>query len=357
MLPYWFLFSLVAYFAVTHTREVVSTAHDGNWSMQWWMIFFVLVLMIGGRHEVGADWVSYIDYVENATGMSLAEALIQPDPAYVFFNWVGGHWGGIYLVNTVCAALFAWGLVAFCRAQPLPWLALTVAIPFLVIVVAMGVTRQSVAIGLAMLALVALVKGRVLRFVLWIVIAALFHKSAIILLPIAMLAGTNRKLWIVIGVGGLVAFLFVLLVLESVDHLQAEYLTAEYQSSGATIRIAMNALPALLFLYFRHRFSLPKEQQSFWTWVALSALMLVVLLYLSPSSAAVDRVALYWIPIQLFVWSRIPTALESRRGNKKIWISLVTVYSAAVMFVWLRFSAHAVTWLPYKYYPWEWLWQ
>lgn len=357
MLPYWLLFSLVAYFAVNHSREIVPQAYGSNWSMQWWMIFVVLVLMLGLRHEVGMDWFSYINYVEKATGVSLTEALTQQDPAYVFINWVGGHWGGIYLVNTVCAALFAWGLVAFCRTQPYPWLALTIAIPFLVIVVAMGVTRQSVAIGLAMLALVAIGQGRVLHFVLWIAIAALFHKSAVILLPMAVLAGTKHKLWMVIGVGVAAALLFVLLVLESVDRFQSEYLEAEYESSGAVIRIAMNALPALLFLFFRRRFSLTKEQQSFWTWVALSALVLVVLLYLSPSSAAVDRVALYWIPLQLFVWSRLPIALGSRRGNKKIWISLVTAYSAAVMFVWLGFAAHAVAWLPYQFYPWEWLWQ
>lgn len=357
MLPYWFLFALAAYFAVTRSRAIVPPAHGGNWSAQWWMIFVVLTLMIGMRYEVGGDWATYFDQLERATGVSLTEALSQGDPAYSFLNWIGGHWGGVYLVNTVCAALFAWGLVAFCRTQPYPWLALIVAIPYLVMVVAMGYTRQGVAIGLAMLALVALGKGRMLHFVLWIAIAALFHKSAVILVPMAVLAGTKRKLWMVIGVGVVAWLLFVLLLQESVDSLRSGYLEAEYESSGAAIRIAMNALPALLFLFFRRRFALPREQQSFWTWVALSALVFVVLLYLSPSSTAVDRVALYWIPLQLFVWSRLPIAMGSRRGNKKIWISLVTGYSATVMFVWLMFAQTAFAWLPYKFFPWEWLWQ
>jgi hypothetical protein len=213
-----------------------------------------------------------------------------------------------------------------------------------------------VAIGLSMLALVALDKGKVMTFVLWIAIAALFHKSAVILVPMAVLAGTKQKLWVLIWVCGVASLLFVLLLQESVDSLQSEYLVGEYQSSGAVIRIAMNALPALLFLFFRRRFSLTIEQQSFWTWAALSALVFVVLLYLSPSSTAVDRVALYWIPLQLFVWSRMPIALGSNIFNKKIWISLITLYSAAVMFVWLGFGANAVAWLPYKFYPWEWFW-
>ncbi len=313
--------------------------------------------MIGIRHEVGADWFAYLRYVENATGVSLTEALTQNDPAYAFINWVGSHWGGIYLVNTVCAAMFSWGLLAFCRSQPYPMLALTVAIPFLVIVVAMGLTRQGVAIGFAMLALVALDKSKARKFVFWIVIAALFHKTAIILLPMAVFAQAKRKFWAVIGVAFVVVLLFVLLMLESIDRFNAEYFEAELESSGATIRITMNALPALFFLFFRQRFSLPKAQQSFWTWVALSAFAIVVLFYLSPSSAAVDRVALYWIPLQLFVWSRLPIALGSRRGTQKIWVNLITAYSAAVLFVWLGFATHANAWLPYQFYPWVWLWQ
>ncbi len=43
------------------------------------------------------------------------------------------------------------GLVQFCRKQPLPWLALAVAAPFIIIVVGMGYTRQSVALGFILL--------------------------------------------------------------------------------------------------------------------------------------------------------------------------------------------------------------
>ena len=359
MLPYWFLFFLAAYFASAHLRATVPLAHDGHWSAQWRMMFVLLVLMIGLRHEVGGDWSTYLENLDMNVGVSLGETLLSPtgDPASRFLEGIGAYWGGVYLVNTICAAVFSWGLVVFCRAQPFPWLSLVVAIPYLVIVVAMGYTRQGAAIGLAMLALVALGKGRALHFVLWIAVAALFHKSVIILAPMAVLAATKRKLWTVTWVCVAAGLLFVLLLRESVENLALGYLAAEYQSSGAGIRIAMNALPAMLFLSFRRRFALPKEQQSFWTWMALGALMFVGLLYVSPSSTAVDRVALYWIPLQLFVWSRLPNALGRRSKKKTFWISLVVGYSAAVQFVWLMFAATAFAWLPYQFFPWAWLWQ
>ncbi len=63
--------------------------------------------------------------------------------------------------------------------------------PYLINIVAMGYTRQSVALGFAMIGLAALGEQRVRRFVLWVLVGALFHKSAVLLLPIAALAAAG----------------------------------------------------------------------------------------------------------------------------------------------------------------------
>lgn len=313
--------------------------------------------MIGLRYEVGGDWKNYLIILDDASDLPFLEVISSPrEPAYTLLNWFGSRWGSIYLVNTVCAILFSWGLLVFCRAQPLPWLALTVAIPYLVIVVAMGYSRQGVAIGIAMLGIVSLTKGQILRFVFWVGLAALFHKSAVILIPLALLSGTRQKLWILILAALAGLLLFVLILLESIEFLNRNYLEAEYQSAGAGIRIAMNGLPALIFLMLRRKFLLPEAQRTFWTWMALWALVFVGLLAVSPSSAAVDRVALYWIPLQIFVWSRLPLALSNSRKTNLTWIYYVSGYSAAVQFVWLFFAVNSAYWLPYKFYPWESLW-
>ena len=120
---------------------------------------------------------------------------------------------------------------------------------------------------------------------------------------------------------------------------------------------SMNALPAAVFLIFRKRFQLSPEQRSFWTWMACSALLFIPLLVVSPSSTAVDRVALYWIPLQLFVLSRLPNALGQRDGKNADWVYGVVAYSAVVHFVWLVFADTAFAWLPYQFYPMVWLYR
>jgi hypothetical protein len=361
MWPYWILFLVPAYLAVTKLRVTALPLplQEERWSGLWRVMFVFLMLMIGLRHEVGGDWGNYLGNLEGFTSKTLIDALntTRGDPTDSLLNWITKQLGlSIYFINTLYATLFTWGVLVFCRQQPRPWLALTVSVPYLIIVVGMGYTRQGVAIGLAMLGLVALENKRVLKFLIWIAIAATIHKSAVILIPLALLAGTRRWLLALFWVCFTVVLLFGLLVQESIDNLMAGYIYAEYASSGASIRIAMNALPAALFLLFRNRFRLANAQRIFWMWMACGALAFVALLFILPSSTAVDRMALYWIPLQLFVWSRLPDAMGRPSGTNEGWVYVVVAYSAIVQFVWLFFADNAGSWLPYQFYPWVWLW-
>ena len=333
-----------------------STKRD-RWPDVWRVIYVILVMMIGLRHEVGGDWIQYIQMLESYTNTAAANKFEFQDPAFVLFNMLASWSGlGVYLLNFLSAIFFSWGLVVFCRAQPRPMLALVVAVPYLITVVAMGYTRQGVAIGIAMIGMVALGKGYTLRFFLWIAFAALFHKSAIILIPMAILASTKRRVTTLIWVAVSGFILFALLLQDAASFLIYGYVESQYQSSGTAIRLAMNGLPALVFLIFRKRFQVSLQQRTFWTWMAWSSLLLIALLLLSPSSTAVDRVALYWIPLQLFVFSSLPNALGQRTGKNAVWVYAVVVYSAAVHFVWLVYADTAFAWLPYQFYPWVWLW-
>jgi hypothetical protein len=356
MFVYWVLFLLIAFQAISRVRPSIE---GRRWPGSWRAVFVLLVLLIGLRHEVGGDWAMYEANLELVRDTSLLQAVAASrDPADGIFNWAAVQTGlDIYFVNCVYAVLFTFGLLVFCRDQPRPWLALTVAVPYLITVVAMGYSRQGVAIGLVMLGMVALERNQVFKFVLWVALAAVFHKSAVIIVPLAVLASTRKRLLTVFWVGVSTVFLYGLLLQEHVDSLISGYIVDKYDSSGSGVRIAMNALPGALFLALRERFVLTPEKKSFLTYLALSSIAFIPLLLISPSSTAVDRVALYWIPLQLTVWARVPDVLGRTTGALGLWTWSVVVYSAAVYFVWLFFADYSVYWLPYKFYPWIWLWQ
>jgi EpsG family len=357
MWPYWSLFLVIAYLAVTHHRPILVNGLEGRWSASWRVLFIVLVLMIGFRYEVGVDWGNYLGHIEQAAEDDFLVAIQSGDPAYSAMNWLGSRYGDVYLPNMIAAALFSAGLIVFSRCQPFPWLAVTVAVPYLVIAVAMGYNRQGLALGFVMLGLATWQKGHAVRLVFWITLAALCHKSAIILLPLVALGSVKRKFLTFLSIALIGVSFYLLFLLETVEAWNETYIQAEYQSSGGLVRVIMNAFPAGLFLLFRKKFKLSETQLKFWTWMAFGAIGLLIILPFSPSSTAVDRIALYWIPLQIFVLARLPSVLKIYCGSTSFWVAIITLYCTLVLFVWIFFADFSWAWIPYQFYPWVWLWQ
>lgn len=298
------------------------------------------------RYKVGGDWFAYERMLELDKLKALGDVLTGGDPGYHFLSWLVARAGGsIYWVNTVCGMILMSGVVRFSRALPLPWLALLVAIPYLIIVVGMGYTRQAAALGFVMLGLVALGNHNARGFVVWTVLGAAFHKSAVLMLPVAALAATSNRFWSLFW-GGIIslgaAYFFVF---DSAEHLWANYVEAEYQSQGGLIRVLMNAVPACIYLLYSRGMKLNDEARQLWFWMAILSLVCIPLVMLS--STATDRVALYLIPIQLFVFSHLPFVAKDSLLRAAIVLGVIAYY-ILVQFVWLVFATHSNAWLPYQ---------
>jgi hypothetical protein len=344
MLPYLLSWGLFASASLSSARRIAGTTLLA--------LGLLLTLLIGLREQVGGDWFNYLPYLERSIGLPLAEIFQEEEPGYGLLNWIGANWGGsVYLVNTICGLVFSIGLLLFCRAQPRPWLALTLAFPYLITVVAMGYSRQGVAIGLEMLALLALQRDRLLQFLAWIALAATFHRTVLVLLilPASTLSGSLRfsQLIRLLLLAGAAYGLYSAVIAPDLDNYVQGYIEAEYQSQGALIRVALCLLPALLFLPNRRRFQLTPDTQRIWTLLSLLAVAAAIGLFTVASSTAVDRLALYLIPLQLFVGSRLP---DTRLFGipPATWNQLLIAFSFAVLIVWLLFAGHSSAWLPYR---------
>jgi hypothetical protein len=352
MIPYWTLFAIPALVAL-NSLPTRGIRRDGTrftrFEAVWLLSLVALTLMIGLRYRVGGDWGAYFTYLQQARVMSLGETLLRDDPGYRLLNELAVLTGwDMVFVNSVSGLLFSAGLLAFCRSLPRPWLALTVAVPYLVIVVSMGYTRQSIAIGLVMFGLVALGRRHPVKFIVWVLIAALFHKSAVVLLPIVALTATRDR-WLIIllviitGVIG-----YRVLLGDAAEHLIRNYVTAQYASAGALFRLGMNAVPAALLLIYRHRIRIPLAEYKVWILFALISLALLIGFFVTNASTALDRIALYMIPLQLFVFSHLPDLMGRYHRRNPAIVLLIVIYYALILTVWLVFGNFSRAWLPYQ---------
>ncbi|HEY8097120.1 MAG TPA: EpsG family protein [Methylobacter sp.] len=342
----------------------------------WFSVWLGLTIFIGFRYEVGGDWFNYFHFLRDVQGLEFRDVMSKPDPSYQLLNWVSDGLGwNIFGVNVVGAGLFAFGLLEFCRNQPRPWLALTAAIPYLVIVVAMGYTRQGIALGIIMIGLVALQEGSPLKFIFLVGIAATFHKSAVLLIPVAALANSrNRYLTMFLAVVTVIV-LYVLLISNEADALYTNYIVKQYQSEGALVRLSMNAIAAGILLMFRFRLGFTRQQYHLWVWFSIISLALLGAYAFTPASTALDRVALYLLPLQIVISSRAPSLFVRHGGEKEmdgaiirrnlsgeahqhflsnqgnvVVLVLIVLYWGIVQFTWLNFANNAFYWVPYKLY-------
>lgn len=314
----------------------------------------ILIVLVGLRYRVGCDWQTYQDLFDYSEYSSFSTAIGLSDPAFGALNWLVASLGlGVWAVNLVCAAIFTAGLVTFCRWQPNPPLAMLVAVPYLVIVVAMGYTRQSAALGFIMFALTYYQRGSALGVVGSLLCAILFHKASILIFPFFGLSYARNVL-----VAGLIFAIlsyaaYRLVVSNAVSILIYGYIKQEYSSSGATVRVLMNVVPAILLLGYRNRFGLNRNNWRLWILLSVASLAAVALLYLSPSSTAVDRASLFLIPLQVFVLSRVPSAFSKEGRHNMLLVVAVVAYSFAVEIVWLDFGQFSKCWIPYRSYLWS----
>lgn len=344
MYPYWLLFGFFALGGLI--GEGRSGPDDRRFSPGLVLGMLAILVMVGLRDRVGVDWENYVEMMGFAAKRDAIDTLKYADPAYQLLNWIAYHAGaGLWLVNLVCAALFTWGLARFAFNQPFPWLAMLIAIPYLVIVVAMNYSRQAVAIGFVMAGFACLTRGGFFwRFGLYVVLGSLFHTSALLVLPMALIGQKRGRLQQLTLIPAGAYLLYTGLLSERIDKYVSDYVSKALESQGAAIRVAMCALPAVVFLLFRSKLRFEPDEATLWRNFSLAALALGVLLFVLPSSTAVDRIALYILPLQIAILARLPFVFNSVPEAK----IAVVAGSAAVLFVWLNFAFHASAWIPYR---------
>jgi hypothetical protein len=109
----------------------------------------------------------------------------------------------------------------------------------------------------------------------------------------------------------------------------------------------MNFLPAVLLLWKGDALYLSARVRVVWRTLALLAVAAEAAIFLV-SSVVVDRLAMYLIPLQLFVFGRLYLLASRDPRASGGWQLLVVLYSAAVLYVWLNYGHFSGGWIPYR---------
>ncbi|WP_338560576.1 EpsG family protein [Acinetobacter sp. KS-LM10] len=347
MLIYYLIWSFICLAAFFFKRTAAN-------KLTFILFIIFLIVFTGLRFQIGGDWGNYLQIYDYFKGLSFNESLFITDPGYSFFNYLSQIIGfsDTIFVNFLCSIFFYISFIFFYKKIENYWISLLVSFPYLILVVSMGYTRQSVAISFFLIAMLYAIEKKLVNFLVFSLLAFIFHKSAIIILmfaPLFFLPRTFNSNFVFLSYT-----FFSFLVMSSavyISSVSGENIytdqSGEVSSAGAIFRIIVHFLPLIFYIFYRSeikRILLEKIR----LFDYLSLLILYTLALAIPFSTLADRFNLYLIVYDIFVFSYLFTILNV--FNRQVMLGFIIFFNTIMLIIWLNFGAWSHAWLPYQNY-------
>ena len=349
MFIYWVMLAFPAILALAHSVQIPRGNFGSTQSFLLYAFMCFYVVIGAFRIHVGADWITYEYMFEDIGSGGFAYALEQIDPVYGALNWVSALLGGgIYLVNGVCCLLLAYGTMLVAKHFREPWMAIVIAVPYLLIVVGFGYVRQGAAIGLILIAIDSHIRGSRMWTIACLVMATGFHATALLAIPAFAWTLVRRNAVIGVLVALLFAIVYYYFLAPRLDQTQSRYSTGGFNSTGTLVRVMMGFIPSMLILVRWRAFEASSRPRSLWLLFAWANVAALVAFALVPTSTVVDRAALYFAAIQLAVFGEFRSLMGIADQMVVLTRMALIAVAIAVQGVWLVYATHSEYWVPYR---------
>ena len=317
----------------------------------YYLSFFILFCFTAFRYEIGCDWFNYEGMFGAARKVELSTILIKRDSLYWLLMKTAHYFNLPYpSINFFTSLLFFVGIHVLAKRQPNPLAFLVFIYPILIVNMPMSAVRQSAAIGMICLALVAIIEKRPKWFLLWVMIATGFHISAAPFLALFPFSSGKYTLSSILKSGLLFVPIFYFLINSNTgEHITNVYVVTPREAHGAIYRIGLLIITSVFFLLvLKNKWK--KQFLEDYDLILLSSLAMILLIFLIPISTVItDRYGYYFIVMQAIILARIPF-LQFQYQSNYIFYSLLPYAILTLFFlIWIMNSwLFDKCYLPYK---------
>ena len=328
----------------------------------YFLTFLFLTFFVGFRNEIGCDWDGYFENFSSINSKSWNTLFIQNnikelgnqiyDIGYTLIIKILSYKFNFQITILILSIFFTAPLFIFCGHLKRPYLGLTISYPYFIVVVGMGLIRQSIAISFLMLCLIYISNKSFNKFLLFNIFSSLFHFSAIIFSSLLLIfrdSFEKKRLNIFFTlILGSVLILLTFYNYESVFYKILAYIKPSnfYNEAKSAIVIwIINFLPITLYLTNISKFKFNNFLKKTIIFFFIFEIFLFVLIFFNTIFAY--RFLLYGFPISIYITSFLPDADILKIKDKYITYSIVFLCFITLSF-WLQNANHANCWLPYK---------
>lgn len=349
MFTYILMMTMVTAFAL------LEMMHPDSERLKRWLINvsgFTMAILMGLRFEVGGDWENYLNYHIVAAQQTFSEYAWVNDLGYTAVEWPLAQLGlGVWSINLVCASLLVTGICLLASTLRYRNLFFLSAMPYLLIVVGMGYTRQSAAIGLVCIAIYFSFKERRKLSLFFAILSLFYHKSAAIGIAPLLLVYSKKKWKAILLITISSPVLIILILLQELERVQQQFFEISLSSAGAFIRVIQIFLCGIWYLVFLRKREL-EGRRSLLTTLSVFSILFMIGLAITPSTTVIDRLALYLLPFQCYVLAKMPEGFLKGGNRTLAYIAAITI-NLAIFGVWMTTADQLDYWIPYQNYLWR----
>ncbi len=318
------------------------------------VFLLILVLFIGTRHSVGGDWINYYNYFNSFETKEFN--LFQVDFLFFLTNYLFYNVGlNIYFLNTFTALISIILITKYVQNFYDPKLAILISIPYILFVVLIGYNRQGIALCLLMYSITMLGKNYKLRFISTVLIASLFHFTSIIYLIFLIFLVRNKILFLFKSfIIFTIIFLFISFFNNKIYFLLYNFISTKwyfyvsdgnyFASTGVYYRLLVNLIPSIIFILFYKNFILNKREKN--VYLTFSLLTILAIPIASLGTTFIDRIFIYFYPLQIYVFSNYNFFFTKRTFIYYIY-GIFSFYFI-ILYVYFVYGLYSIEWIPYN---------
>lgn len=348
MLPY---FSILSFSALAVFLAYDSKLYKFD-KIFIFLLFLIVSLFLSFRSiTIGPDWFTYKELFENQINFPFIHSITIGDPAYFGLTWLVRRFtNDILFVNILMAFITLYFYYIFCKYQKLSTFSFFIGLPFLILFT-INFPRQAAAMTIIAYSLKYILVGNRKEFIIFILLATLFHKTALIFLVLLLDDLRNFKiknLFILTVLTTLFFFIFVYQYLEGYILNFSTYM----HSSAAHLKGMIYVLPVTIYFIFYKQITYTMTITEIFVMKRLCIIILFsyFLIFIHPFLYnAIDRIFIYFLPIEILIFGNYMFRVI-KQNQVFMYMCIIIIYKLSLFFIWLLSGNNSSYFLPFEFY-------
>lgn len=296
------------------------------------------------------EYISHLDFLNIISRIKLLKNAVLPYPyslesGWMLLNWVISHLGfGFHSLLVFCAAvnMYAYGKLVY-RYSNIPWMSFCIFLALNVYTYMFGILRQSLALSIVILAVMAFDNNKKKAYFLFVISFAI-HRTAIIALLffyIIRKQSTNKQLFKNLVLGWipfliLAPFLYENVIMKIMAFLGKRYPGAGLQINNLMILLVLIGVLTLLLYSFDN---MKKSVEYLSIWSIIGAIYLETFGMMNENLA---RSVQYFV---VFITLAVPQVLNNYFDTRVIRLGRITI--GIMLFLYMIISLQGTAIVPY----------